>query len=97
MIKSPQWFSCSSAEQPIAASGRKSATKAMRDHYSSTIGKNDNEHTAALKKQNAILKAENKMLRDQITAFASREAQPSHTAEGSVREQQYNFFKYSTG
>src|SRR5687767_11842569 len=82
-------------EQPLAVSARKSATKSKRDHDTSAIEQTDNRDAAALRKQIARLEAENKRLRDQITALTSREARPSRTADDSVRDQRHNFFKYS--
>src|SRR4051812_29391600 len=78
-------------EYSSSASG---TPKPKRDRDSATIEKNGDEDAAALRKQIATLEAENKRLRDQITALAGREARPSRTAEDSVREQQHNFFKY---
>jgi hypothetical protein len=51
------------------------------------------KHIAKLEKQVPILEAENERLRAQKTIVVERAAQNS--SDDSVREQRYNFFKYS--
>ena len=82
-------------EQPSKVTGRKSATKVKRDHGAPTSQTSDSDDVIALRDQITQLEAENKSLRQQIAALASRAAGPSHSAEDPVREQRHNFFKYS--
>ena len=81
-------------EQPSKVTGRKSATKVKRDYGGPTSQTSDDD-VIALRGQITQLEAENKSLRQQIAALASRAAGPSYSAEDPVREQRHNFFKYS--
>lgn len=49
----------------------------------------------ALKKRIVELEAENERLRGQLSALIDRVSAPSQSSEESVRQQRYNFFKYS--
>jgi hypothetical protein len=53
------------------------------------------EEVTALKKQIAHLEAENKGLREQISAMANSMVRPVQSQTDPVREQRHNFFKYS--
>lgn len=55
----------------------------------------DDGDVVALKKQIALLEAENKQLRKQIAALTDAPSRPAQTRSDAVREQQHNFFKYS--
>jgi hypothetical protein len=73
---------------------RKSAMKQKQGHGGFVIKPSDGEEVSVLRNEIAKLEAENKNLR-QITELTRRAAQPSRSAEDSVRDQRHNFFKYS--
>lgn len=81
--------------KPSTVTERKSAAKAKQDHDNLTVKFSDGEDVGALRKRIAQLEAENKSLRQQLMAMSSRAAEPFRASEGSVRQQQHNFFKYS--
>ncbi len=80
------------------ASARKSARRGERALSALASEAPKEGEFAALKAQVARLEAENRQLRQQIAALASRSvvvASPSRSGDDSVREQRHNYFKYS--